>query len=204
MKKVILYLFIAISLILMLYSLFMIRTGSKEINDSISEWNSSIYQVKNKKYISNNESCITSKEFLPVKYSSEPKESSIMGKIILLKTKEILPLIEGTSDKDLRRGAGHFTSTVLPGEDGNSSIFGHRDGIFRTLKNVAVGDIFIVETEAGVLYFKVADTKIVYPDDEIILKKYSDPTVTLVTCYPFYYVGSAPKRYVVIGKLITE
>lgn len=206
-KRITLFSLILISIGLIGFSLFKIKTGSKEITNAISEWENSPYSMTHSKYLEDintnvEDTQITPKEFIPVTYKERPSPSKVFGKIILLKTKEILPLIEGTENADLDKGAGHFTSTVLPGEVGNSSIFGHRDGIFRTLKDVVVGDKFIVETSAGVLYFSVTQTHIVLPTDSIILKKYTDETVTLVTCYPFYFVGNAPKRYVVIAKLI--
>ena len=126
------------------------------------------------------------------------------GKITILKSKEVLPLIQGTKDTDLEKGAAHFITTVLPGQEGNSAIFGYRDGIFKSLKDVIINDKILIECSAGILVFKVIETKIVLPGDATILKHYNDSIITLITCYPFYYLGSAPKRFIVIAKLLTN
>jgi sortase A len=106
-------------------------------------------------------------------------------------------VLPGTSDWTLNRAVGHIEGTVLPGTDGNSGIAGHRDGFFRGLKDVAPGDTVEVETLGGTDVFRIERIWIVAPEDVSVLDPTPSRAITLVTCYPFYYVGSAPLRYIV-------
>ena len=107
------------------------------------------------------------------------------------------PVLEGTSDWTLNRGVGHIEDTAVPGADGNVGIAGHRDGFFRALKDVNTGDMLEIETRAGVAQYRIERSWIVDPDDVSVLDPTAVPAVTLVTCYPFYFVGSAPQRFIV-------
>jgi sortase A len=108
-----------------------------------------------------------------------------------------VPVFSGTDDAALTRGAGHIDGTPEPGESGNVGIAAHRDGWFRALKDVQVGDVVELETLAGIREYRVTDLSIVEPDDIHVLDPTARDAVTLVTCYPFYFVGSAPQRYIV-------
>ena len=108
-----------------------------------------------------------------------------------------VPVLPGTDDLTLNRGAGHIEGTAAPGEPGNAAIAGHRDGFFRGLKDVALGDRFELETIAGRRVYEVSSIQIVEPTDLHVLDPTPQPVLTLVTCYPFYYVGNAPKRFIV-------
>ena len=108
------------------------------------------------------------------------------------------PVIEGDDDRTLKRAVGHLPDTPMPWKSGNSAIAGHRDGLFRPLKDVKVGDEIRFRTTREEFRYRVTKTAIVMPDDLSVLAPQSGPaTLTLITCYPFYYVGSAPKRFVV-------
>ena len=108
------------------------------------------------------------------------------------------PVIEGDDTRTLKRAVGHLPDTPMPWDAGNSAIAGHRDGLFRPLKDVKVGDEIRFRTTRDEFRYRVTKTSIVMPDDLSVLAPQSDPaTLTLITCYPFYYVGSAPKRFVV-------
>lgn len=106
-------------------------------------------------------------------------------------------LLEGTDDVTLNRAVGHIEDTALPGDDGNVGIAGHRDGFFRGLMNVAPGDAIELETVHGTENYRIERTWIVSPDDISVLDPTPERTLTLVTCYPFYFVGPAPQRYIV-------
>ena len=108
-----------------------------------------------------------------------------------------VPVLEGTSDLILDRGAGHVEETAMPGAPGNSGIAGHRDGFFRGLKDVKLGDAIELETLQGTQTYRIARTWIVSPDDVSVLDPTPEQAITLVTCYPFYFVGSAPQRYII-------
>jgi len=107
------------------------------------------------------------------------------------------PVLDGTGDWTLNRGVGHIEGTVSPGERGNIGIAGHRDGFIRALKDVVVGDTIELDLRDRVEFYRVTSMLVVAPSDISVLRNHSLPTLTLVTCYPFYFVGNAPKRYVV-------
>ncbi len=106
-------------------------------------------------------------------------------------------VLPGTDEWTLNRAVGHIEDTPSPGETGNSGIAGHRDGFFRVLKDVQVGDWLDLETLDRRLTFRVERTWIVKPEDVSVLDATASPALTLVTCYPFYFVGSAPERFIV-------
>ena len=107
------------------------------------------------------------------------------------------PVLEGTDEIVLNRGLGHIDETAAPGADGNSGIAGHRDGFFRGLKDIVVGDVIELETLHGTDAYRVERTWIVNPEDVSVLDPTPTRSITLVTCYPFYFVGSAPQRFIV-------
>lgn len=108
-----------------------------------------------------------------------------------------VPVFDGTSELVLNRGAGWIEGTAPIGSAGNVGIAGHRDGFFRGLKDLQVGDAIEVATVDETLTYRVHETMIVYPDDVHVLHPTPRPALTLVTCYPFYFVGHAPQRYIV-------
>lgn len=107
------------------------------------------------------------------------------------------PLLEGTDDLTLNRGVGRIQGTATIGQQGNIGIAGHRDGFFRALKDVQIGDQVELITHEQIEIYTVDRTVIVDPSDVSILAPRPQPSLTLVTCYPFYFVGSAPNRYIV-------
>ncbi len=110
------------------------------------------------------------------------------------------PIFAGTSDLALNRGIGWIEGTAKPGDSGNSGIAGHRDGFFRPLKDARVGDLIELSTTTGRLTYEVDQISIVSPEDTSVLHPQDGSALTLVTCYPFYYAGDAPKRYIVHAK----
>jgi len=114
-----------------------------------------------------------------------------------------VPVLEGTSDLTLNRGVGHIPGTALPGQPGNVAITGHRDGFFRPLKDASIGDVIEVQRRSQTDRYVIRKIKIVFPSDTSVLNSTTDSTLTLVTCYPFYYVGAAPQRYIVQASLIS-
>ncbi|MGA8675049.1 MAG: class D sortase [Candidatus Acidiferrales bacterium] len=108
-----------------------------------------------------------------------------------------VPVLEGTDDLTLNRGVGHIEGTPLPGEGGNIGVAGHRDGFFRGLKDVRLGDPVDLYAQNGNTRYVVDEILIVPPEDVSVLWPRLNRSITLVTCYPFYFVGSAPLRYIV-------
>jgi sortase A len=106
-------------------------------------------------------------------------------------------VIEGDDERMLRRAVGHLPDTPLPWQPGNSALAGHREGLFRPLKDIVAGDEVIFRTSRQSLHYRVTRTVIVEPDDVSVLKPEPDSHLTLITCYPFHYIGNAPKRFIV-------
>jgi len=112
-----------------------------------------------------------------------------------------VPVLRGTDDLTLNRGVGLIAGTARPGETGNIGIAGHRDGFFRGLKDVITGDMLEIVTPAKTDTYVIDSIVIVDPKNVSILAPREQSSVTLVTCYPFYFVGSAPQRYIVQAAL---
>jgi sortase A len=109
----------------------------------------------------------------------------------------VLPLYDGTEEYNLTRGAGIIEGMAPFGSVGNTGLAAHRDGYFRSLKDVSVGDDILVETLDAEYRYRIAEILIVNPEDVYVLESSDRGQLTLVTCYPFYFVGSAPQRYIV-------
>ena len=120
-----------------------------------------------------------------------------IGILRIPKIRVEVPVLEGTDDLTLNRGVGRIAGTAGVGQDGNIGIAGHRDGFFRGLKDIGLGDVIELVTTRQVEKYVVDRVVIVDPNDVSPLQPRSRPSLTLVTCYPFYFVGSAPKRYIV-------
>jgi sortase A len=112
-----------------------------------------------------------------------------------------VPVYAGASDLNMDRGAGHIKGTTRPDGEGNIGIAGHRDGYFRALKDVEVGDSLTLLTSSGQQRYLIDEILIVDPLDVEVLDASDVTSVTLVTCYPFYFVGHAPQRYIVKARL---
>ncbi len=115
-----------------------------------------------------------------------------------------VPVYNGTDEINLNRGAGRIKGTAWIDSPGNLGIAGHRDGFFRVLKDIELGDRMQMLTYQGKTEFVVSSISIVDPTDVSVLAPTDDSTITLVTCYPFYFVGHAPKRYIVKGELLSS
>ena len=108
-----------------------------------------------------------------------------------------VPVHDGTTDAVLDLAAGRIEGTALPGTPGNVGIAAHRDGFFRVLKDIKEGDALELDTPVALEQYRVDWIRITTPDDVSVIEPTPGPAVTLVGCYPFYYVGSAPKRFIV-------
>ncbi|HEX2253752.1 MAG TPA: class D sortase [Thermoanaerobaculia bacterium] len=104
---------------------------------------------------------------------------------------------DGADPTTLRRSAGRVSGTARPGDGGNVAVAGHRDTVFRRLEHAAPGDTVLLETAGGTLRYRVESVAVVAPDAVEVLAPTAEPTLTLITCYPFSMLGPAPERYVV-------
>ncbi len=137
-------------------------------------------------------------------YPEYPKQGDSIGNLTIPVLDKTLPIIEGTGEQELKDGAGHFSGTALPGEDDNCIISAHRDTYFRGLGRIVVGDLLIAETSAGVFTYSVTGMRIVDADDRTVIVPTDHAVLTLTTCYPFDFIGSAPDRYIVSADLVTN
>jgi len=110
-------------------------------------------------------------------------------------------VVQGDSEAVLRHAVGHLADTALPGEPGNIVLAGHRDTFFRPLKRVRAGDAITLRTRDGDFEYLVESTAVVRPTDLDVIQPTDRPTLTLITCFPFYYVGPAPDRFIVRANL---
>jgi len=128
--------------------------------------------------------------------------SAVIGRLVIPHLQLATMVREGADAATLRRAVGHIPGTALPGAKGNIGLAGHRDTFFRPLRNIQTNDIIELQTESGIYRYAVESTRIVGPRDIGVLAPSGSESLTLVTCYPFYYVGSAPKRFIVRAALI--
>lgn len=128
---------------------------------------------------------------------AELVEGQTLGRMDIPRLGLSVAIFQGTKSKTLRIGAGHIEGTAIPGEAGNSGIAAHRDTFFRPLENIRTNDEIQIETARGFSHYQVDSIKIVAPDDIEVLAPTTESGVTLVTCYPFYFVGAAPNRFIV-------
>jgi sortase A len=124
-------------------------------------------------------------------------EGSLVGRIAIPRLDVSTIVLEGVSSTTLLRGAGHIPETALPGDRGNVGIAAHRDSFFRALQDIRKNDTIRLETLEGTFRYRVDWTRIVNPEEIAVLDDTGAPALTLVTCYPFSYVGSAPQRFIV-------
>ena len=142
----------------------------------------------------------TSVRLQPVKSTPVPPTiaaKGLIGRIEIPRLKLSAIVIEGDDSKTLRRAVGHIIGSPLPGQRGNVALTGHRDTFFRPLRNIRRNDTIVVTTLQGEYRYRVESTRIVSPNDVAVLDSTWDERLTLVTCYPFYFVGSAPDRFIV-------
>lgn len=141
---------------------------------------------------------------LPHASRVRPRDGEAIAKLTIPRLDTELYVVEGDDVADLRRGPGHLPGTAMPGDDGNCVIAAHRDTHFRVLKDIRKGDDIILQTDHGQFLYRVQGTRIVAPTNTSSLQPTTAPELHLITCYPFYYVGSAPKRFVVRAELAGE
>jgi sortase A len=131
------------------------------------------------------------------KPASPLKRGALIGSLKIPRLKLSAMVVEGDDDKTLRRGVGHLPDTPLPWEKGNAAFAGHRDTFLRAMRDISAGDEIRLTTPHGEFAYRVREIAIVTPDNLSGLSVTDDSSLTLITCYPFSYIGNAPKRFVV-------
>lgn len=134
---------------------------------------------------------------------SRPVDGSVLGRIQIIRLNLSAIVREGVDQKTLSRAVGHLPYTALPGQTGNFAIAAHRDTLFRALKDIRKDDRITFQWPLGTFTYKVTSTKIVKPSDlSVVQPQGNNRLLTMITCYPFYYIGSAPRRFIVQAQLI--
>jgi len=131
----------------------------------------------------------------PLSRAAQPHQ--LIGRLEIPRVHMSVMVVDGDDEGTLKTAAGHLPDTPLPWEFGNSAVAGHRDSFFRPLRDVHVSDRVRIVTPQGAFHYVVARLRVVEPDDVSVLATRDRSSITLVTCYPFNYVGQAPKRFIV-------
>jgi len=129
--------------------------------------------------------------------TSSPSVGAVVGRLEIPRLKLSTVVFEGDDEDVLERGAGHLANSALPGERGNAVLAAHRDTFFRPLRGVRVGDRVHLHGALKDSVYIVQSARVVQPDEVEVLKPTREPVLTLITCYPFRYIGPAPERFVV-------
>ena len=132
------------------------------------------------------------------------KTGSLVGRLEIPRLHLSAIVLEGSDDRTLDRGVGRVSQTADPGQSGNVVLGGHRDTFFRPLRGIRTGDEIRVTTPAGRFRYRVDWTRVVDPKETDVLQATSAPSLTLVTCYPFRYIGSAPERFIVRARQLAS
>ena len=133
-----------------------------------------------------------------------PAEGDSIGTLLIPALDQKLPIVEGTGTDDLKRGVGHFIKSALPGEPDNCVLSGHRDTVFARLGELKKGDRVTVQTAAGSYTYRIKRVRIVGKNDRTVIVHADRAILTLTTCYPFSFVGSAPDRYILSADLVAR
>jgi LPXTG-site transpeptidase (sortase) family protein len=133
------------------------------------------------------------------------KSGELIGRVEIPRLELSAAVAEGDDDKTLGKAVGHLPDTPLPWQRrGNVGLAAHRDGLFRKLEKIRIGDDVRLVTVRGDFHYQVKKTHIVDPDDVWVLAPTGTPTITLITCYPFSFVGNAPRRFIVQAELVQD
>lgn len=181
MSKWLSYLLIMVGLGFVVYAGWQIISGKIAQNEALSEAKSIVSDKDNQ---------------IPDDF--DPKKDEVIGILRIPKINAELPIVEGTDEDELAKGVGHYETTVFPGQKDQILLSGHRDTVFKKLGELELGDELIVEMSYGDFTYIINDTDIVDADDRTVIRSTApDEILTLSTCYPFNFIGSAPERYII-------
>jgi len=156
-------------------------------------------------YQAREQNAFDSSQIKDVSKNEQPEligEGAVIGEMQVPRLGLKIIVVQGDSDRILERAVGHIPETALPGQFGNVAVAGHRDSFFRPLRNIQSGDAITFKTHSDEFHYEVASTAVVLPSDVSVLRASSGRTLTLITCFPFYYVGAAPSRFVVRARQV--
>jgi sortase A len=190
---------------IIIYSFFQLNAGEVAVEDTLKEWDEieKSREISEQAIPADNVQKNLPKEKIDIEMTNVNNliKGDVMGKITIPKIDIELPIIYGTSEEELKRGVGHYIGTAFPGQNDNVVLSGHRDTVFKRLDELKIGDTFNVETLDGDFTYEVYEGKIVESDDRTIIVPHSMPVLTLITCYPFNFIGDSPQRYILTARL---
>lgn len=214
---------LVLSLFLFLYSFERIYYESKTQERLLEEWESLMHELTDSQIeelsldslIHNppttiSETISISEQGMsnsPLIDSSSQKDSPspaihVIGKLTIPAIKGKWPLVEGVSNADLAKGVGHYTGSANPGETGNAIYAGHREMGLKQLGKLEIGEEIIIDTLQGQFIYEVTDTRVVDQHDRSVHVESDEALLTIITCYPFDYIGAAPDRFILTASLI--
>lgn len=197
---------IIVGLLFISYPFIQIYLDKRTISENLNKWDKERVIVYNDK-LENNKLKYNKSENIKDNQKKFPevriKGKSIIGKIIFPKTGDEIPILKGATEENLKGGATLYDNGIYPGDYGTSVILGHRETTFGFLENIHIEDEVNIESLNKIYKFKVKKIYITNPEDKSILEQENKSSITLVTCYPFTYIGSAPERFIVKLDLIS-
>lgn len=191
------------AILLVIVGLGFLAVGGYQLIDTKLAQNKSLAEARSlleNNKITNNSKDDDGEAFDVMEYASsyDPSQGETVGILNIPRLEADLPIIEGTHEDELKQGVGHYAGTAYPLQQDQIVLSGHRDTVFQRMGELEIGDILNVELEYGEFAYEIVDTKIVDADDRTIIVPTSpDEVLTVTTCYPFSYVGSAPDRYII-------
>src|SRR5690625_556342 len=186
------FLFIIIGISIISYSIFQLVQSNMKQNESLA---------KAKEFIQLNNNDV--ERSTPIDDLFSPKTGDTVGILDIEKIDAELPIVEGTDEDELEIGVGHYKDTVYPTQNDQILLSGHRDTVFRRMGELEIGDTMTIKLPYGDFTYEIYETFIVDADDTTVIKSTApDEVLTVSTCYPFQYVGSAPDRYIINAKPI--
>ncbi|WP_060863481.1 sortase [Paenibacillus riograndensis] len=196
-----------LSLCVLLYSAFQILKAPVEARQALQEWEKKREEAPNL-YHTEEGAPLPDGMATPLEGTPPSKPAytigDIIGEIYLPRLDKRIAIVEGTERPQLKKGAGHDPGSAPIGAAGNSVLAGHRDTVFRGLGALQKNDLIEVETAEGRFTYSVTGSTIVDGDARGVIKQSDEAVLTLITCYPFTYVGSAPDRYLLSAVLLRK
>ncbi|MBP1947108.1 class D sortase [Virgibacillus litoralis] len=187
---------VIVSILSTLGGIFLLYGSWLMVDSKISQ--DKAHEIAKSKVVSSSAQVIT-KKATPKSYQFEKGE--IFGVLHIPSIKAELPIIEGTGEEELKQGVGHFIGSSYPMQNNQIVLSGHRNTVFQNLGDLVIGDYIVVEMLDGEYKYEIKYTEIVDADDRTVIRSTApNEILTLTTCYPFSYIGNAPKRYIVYAE----
>lgn len=192
-----------VSLLLMVIGVFIIGFAGYQIIDSNMSQKSGLAAAKDLIGLTNddnnqgNDGESNAERKYKDKSEFKPGKGDVSGVLSIPSLEAELPIFEGTHEDELSQGVGHYDGTAYPLDEDQIVLSGHRDTVFRRMGELEIGDIMTMNLEYGDFDYEIVDMYIVDADDRTVIVPHDEEILTVTTCYPFSFVGSAPDRYII-------